>query len=72
MDNKTILIIAIASLIFGLSFLMRYLYLDYKSKQEKSFVLISLGLLAFWFFGGGTLTIIAILLFLLLFFRGCF
>lgn len=71
MDDQTILIVALCSLIAGLGFVGRYLYLDYKAKKEKSFVLISLGLLAFWFFGGSTFLIIAVLLFLLLLFRGC-
>jgi len=71
MNEQNILIVALASLLLGLGFIGRYLYLDYKSKKEKSFILISLGLLAFWFFGGSTFLILAILLFILLFFRGC-
>lgn len=72
MDNNTLLtILAVVSLLTGLGFLGRYLYLDHKAKQEKSFIVIGLGLLAFWFFGGSTLMVIAILLFILLFFKGC-
>lgn len=71
MNDQAILMVALCSLIAGLGFVGRYLYLDYKAKKEKSFVLISLGLLAFWFFGGSTFLIIAVLLFLLLLFKGC-
>lgn len=71
MDSQTILTVALCCLVAGFGFVGRYLYLDYKAKKEKSFVLISLGLLAFWFFGGSTFLIIAVLLFLLLLFRGC-
>lgn len=69
--DKLMLIVAIISLLFGIGFIGRYLYLDYKSKQEKSFIIIGLGILAFWFFGGSTFLIIAFLLFMLLLFRGC-
>lgn len=57
--------------ILGLGFMARYFYLDYKSKNEKSFVVIGLGLLAFWFFGGTGLMAIAIVLFCLFLLRGC-
>jgi hypothetical protein len=67
--NNILIVSALVSLFIGLCFIGRYLYLDYKSKQEKSFIVIGLGLLAFWFFGGSIFIIIAILLFLLLFFR---
>lgn len=70
MDNY-LMIAALVSLLLGVGFIGRYLYLDYKSKQEKSFVIIGLGLLAFWFFGGSTLLVIAVLLFILLFLKGC-
>lgn len=69
--DKLTLILAIVSLLFGLGFLGRYLYLDYKSKQEKSFIIIGLGILAFWFFGGNILLIIAVMLFMMLLFKGC-
>lgn len=69
--NTFLLITAILSLVLGAGFFGRYLYLDYKSKQEKSLVVIGLGILAFWFFGGSTLMVIALLLFVLLFLRGC-
>ena len=49
----------------------RYFYLDYKSKNEKSFVVIGLGILAFWFFGGTGLLAIAVLLACLFLIRGC-
>lgn len=71
MDDKVIMALGLLSLLAGLGFLGRYLYLDYKSKNEKSIVLISLGLLAFWFFSGNIMVIIAALLFALVFFRGC-
>jgi hypothetical protein len=70
MDKMT-LVFALLSLVLGLGFLGRYLYLDYKSKQEKSFIVVGLGILAFWFFGGNILLIIAVMLFMLLLFRGC-
>lgn len=69
-DNLLILLMAL-SLLTGLGFLGRYFYLDYKSKKEKSFLVVGLGLLAFWFFGGSIFFVIAILLFLLLLVRGC-
>lgn len=65
------LLVAIVSLVLGCGLLGRYLYLDYKRKQEKSFIIIGLGVLAFYFFGGSTFLVLAILLFLLLFMRGC-
>lgn len=68
---NNLLIIAIISLIIGSGLLGRYLYLDYKRKNEKSFIIIGLGLLAFYFFGGSMFLILAILLFLLLFLKGC-
>jgi len=72
MNNNTLLtVLAVVSLLTGLGFLGRYLYLDHKAKQEKSFIVIGLGLLAFWFFGGSTFVIIAAILFLLLLVRGC-
>ena len=71
MDSNLLISLALVSLLTGLGFLGRYLYLDHKAKQEKSFIVIGLGLLAFWFFGGSTFVIIAILLFLLLLVRGC-
>jgi hypothetical protein len=72
MNEKIIIITALLSLALGLSFIGRYLYLDYKAKQEKSFLIIGLGLLAFWFFGGSTFLVIAILLFALILLKGCF
>lgn len=69
--DKMVLALALISSLLGLGFLGRYFYLDYKAKQEKSFIMIGLGILAFWFFGGSTFLIIAIVLFALLFLRGC-
>ena len=69
--NNLLLIIAIISSILGFGLLGTYLYLDYKRKQEKSFIIIGLGLLAFYFFGGSMFLVLAILLFLLLFLKGC-
>ena len=57
--------------LFGLFSLARYFYLDYRSKKEKSFVVVGLGILAFWFFGGTGLLAIAILLLCLFLLRGC-
>lgn len=64
----------VSSVIFaliGVGFMARYFYLDYKSKNEKSFVVIGLGILAFWFFGGTGLLAIAVLLACLFLIRGC-
>lgn len=69
---NTLVLLCVGSLLLGLGFLARYLYLDYKIKQEKSFLIVGLGLLAFWFFGGSTLLVIAIILFALILVRGCF
>jgi len=71
MENY-LLATAVVSLLVGLGFLGRYLYLDYKTKQQKSFTVIALGLLAFWFFGGTTLMIVGIVIFALLFLRWIF
>jgi len=71
MENY-LMIAALVSLLLGTVFLGRYLYLDYKTKQQKSFVIIGLGLLAFWFFGGTTLMIVGIVIFALLFLRWIF
>lgn len=71
MNDKLIILAALVSAALGLGFLGRYFYLDYKSRQEKSFLIIGLGLLAFWFFGGSTLMIVAIVLFALFFLKGC-
>lgn len=71
MNDKLIILAALVSAAIGIGFLGRYLYLDYKSRQEKSFLIIGLGLLAFWFFGGSTFIIIAIVLFALFFLKGC-
>jgi hypothetical protein len=71
MNDKLIISLALISTFLSLGFLGRYLYLDYKSKQEKSFLIIGLGLLAFWFFGGSTFLIVAIVLFALFFLKGC-
>jgi len=71
MENY-LLIAAIVSLLVGACFIGRYLYLDYKAKQQKSFTIIALGLLAFWFFGGTTLMIVGIVLFAFLFLRWVF
>jgi hypothetical protein len=68
---NSLLLIAIVSLVLGMGFFGYYLYLDYKRRNEKSFILIGLSLLAFYFFGGSIFIIIAILLFLLLLVRGC-
>ena len=71
--NEEIALISVAflTLLTGLGFLGRYLYLDYKRKNDKSFIVIGLGLLAFWFFGGNLMIVIAGLLFTLVFFKGC-
>ena len=64
----------VSSVIFaliGVGFMSRYFYLDYKSRNEKSFVVIGLGILAFWFFGGTGLLAIAVLLACLFLIRGC-
>lgn len=71
MNEKILVITSTLFILSGLGFVGRYLYLDYKSKKEKSFILISLGLLAFWFFGGSTLLIIGFILLALLLFKGC-
>lgn len=63
--------IALISFVLGCGLLSRYLYLDYKIKKEKSFIIVGLGVLAFYFFGGSGLLLLAILLFMLLFLRGC-
>lgn len=63
--------IALSCLLVGLIFLARYFYLDYKIKKEKSFLVVGLGLLLFWFFGGSGLLLIGLILLLLVFFRGC-
>lgn len=55
----------------GLGFFARYFYLDYKSRKEKSFLVVGLGLLAFWFFGGTGLLAIALVLLFLFCVRGC-
>jgi hypothetical protein len=68
---NSLLLVAIVSLVLGCGLFGYYLYLDYKRKNEKSFVIIGLGLLAFYFFGGSIFIILAILLFLLLLVRGC-
>jgi hypothetical protein len=70
MENIATIIGAI-SLISGLLFLARYFYLDYKAKKEKSFIIISVGLLLFWVFGGIGLTTLGILLLLVVLIKGC-
>ena len=70
-EEITLISIAFLTLLTGLGFLGRYLYLDHKVKQEKSFIVVGLGLLAFWFFGGNLMIVIAGLLFTLVFFKGC-
>lgn len=69
--NNLIPIFAISSLLLGLVFLGRYFYLDYRIRKEKSFLIVGVGLLLFWAFGGVGLTTIGILLLLILFFKGC-
>jgi hypothetical protein len=64
-------VLAIISLFLGLIFLGRYFYLHYKTKKEKSFIVVGLGLLLFWAFGGIGLTTLGLLLLLVLFFKGC-
>lgn len=64
-------ILAISTLSLGLIFLSRYFYLNYKAKKEKSFIVVGLGLLLFWAFGGIGLTTLGLLLLLVLFFKGC-
>ena len=64
-------IFAFICLFLGLCFLARYFYLDYKIKKQKSFIIVGLGILLFWAFGGIGLTTLGILLLLLLFFKGC-
>lgn len=66
------LISAVVLAFAGLGFFARYFYLDYKSKKDRSFLVVGLGLLAFWFFGGTGLLAIALMLFFLLFVRWCF
>lgn len=56
----------------GFLFFARYLYLDRKAKEEKSFIVVGVGLLAFWFFGGTGLMAIAFFLFCLFIFRFLF
>lgn len=65
------LTLALISLVVGFGLMARYLYLDYKIRQEKSFIIVGLGVLAFYFFGGSGLLLLAMLLFILLFLRGC-
>lgn len=69
-ERLMILIISILAAL-GIGFLARYFYLDYKSKKEKSFLVVGLGLLAFWFFGGTGLLIIAGFLLCLFLLKGC-
>lgn len=57
-------IIGIILFFLGLCFISRYLYWDYKIKKEKSFLIIGLGILMFWAFGGIGLITIGILLIL--------
>lgn len=70
MEN-IVTIIGLTSLTLGLLFLARYFYLEYKAKKEKSFIVIGLGLLLFWVFGGIGLTTLGILLLLVVFIKGC-
>jgi|LakMenEpi03Aug12_release.lakeMendotaPanAssembly.Ray.scaffolds.fasta_scaffold300772_2 hypothetical protein len=63
--------IAVSILLTGLLFLLRYCYLDYQAKKEKSFIVVGLGLLLFWAFGGIGLTTLGILLLLVVLFKGC-
>ena len=64
-------VLAIISLFLGLIFLGRYFYLHHKVKKEKSFIVVGLGLLLFWAFGGIGLTTLGLFLLLVLFFKGC-
>lgn len=55
MDN--ILAIGLVSLVVGTMMMAGYLILDYKRRKEKSFTVIAVGFLLFWFFGGSALMI---------------
>lgn len=61
-----------SSLVFaviGLSFLARYIYLNNKVKNEKSFLVVGISILLFWLFGGTGLIALALLLLFLAIFR---
>jgi hypothetical protein len=68
-------LLVFSSLIFaalGLLFLVRYIYLNNKVKEEKSFLVVGIGVLLFWFFGGAGLVVIALIILCLAIFRFLF
>lgn len=58
-------LLVISSFVFaalGLAFLVRYIHLNNKVKEEKSFLVVGIGVLLFWFFGGTGLVAIALIM----------
>lgn len=70
--EEQILAVALVSLMTGVCFLGRYLYLYYKSRNERSFTVIALGFLLFWLFGGTSLMVAGAVLLAILTFRWLF
>ena len=61
----TIAISSVVSALLGVMFLIRYVQLDKRVRREKSFLAVGVGVLAFWFFGGSGLLVLAFWLVLL-------
>lgn len=56
MDNY-LMAAGLVFLLVGVCMFARYLYLDYRVRKEKSFTVIAVGFLLFWFFGGSALMV---------------
>ena len=55
--EKYLVAAGLVSLLVGACMFGRYLYLDYRVRREKSFTVVAVGLLLFWFFGGSALMV---------------